>query len=29
VKREWEPRTLDESPWFPGWEEKWRRRQGF
>ncbi len=25
----WEPRTLDESPWFPGWEEKWHRQQGF
>ncbi|KAF2836810.1 hypothetical protein M501DRAFT_939190 [Patellaria atrata CBS 101060] len=29
VEREWEPKTLDESPWFPGWEEKWRRQQGF
>ncbi|CAK4032394.1 hypothetical protein BAUCODRAFT_378966 [Lecanosticta acicola] len=25
----WEPHTLDESPFFPGWEEKWRRQQGF
>ncbi|KAF2125986.1 hypothetical protein P153DRAFT_378231 [Dothidotthia symphoricarpi CBS 119687] len=25
----WEPQTLDESPWFPGWEGKWRRQQGF
>lgn len=25
----WEPHTLVESPWFPGWEEKWRAQQGF
>ncbi|MCJ1308001.1 hypothetical protein MMC25_001651 [Agyrium rufum] len=25
----WEPRTLDESPWFEGWKEKWHRQQGF
>ena len=25
----WEVRTLEESPWFPGWKEKWRRQQGF
>lgn len=29
VEREWEVQTLGESPWFPGWEEKWRRQQGF
>jgi hypothetical protein len=29
VDGEWEPRTLEESPWFEGWEEKWRVRQGF
>ena len=29
VPWEWEVRTLDESPWFPGWEEKWHRQQGF
>ncbi|KAL1603290.1 hypothetical protein SLS59_004386 [Nothophoma quercina] len=29
VESDWEPRTLDESPWFPGWEEKWHRQQGF
>ncbi|KAI9792506.1 MAG: hypothetical protein M1835_007791 [Candelina submexicana] len=29
VESGWEVRTLDESPWFPGWEEKWRGRQGF
>jgi hypothetical protein len=29
VESDWEPRTLDESPWFPKWEEKWHRQQGF
>lgn len=29
VPADWEPRTLDESPWFPGWEEMWREKQGF
>ena len=29
VEEGWEVRTLDESPWFPGWEEKWHRQQGF
>lgn len=29
VERGWEVRTLEESPWFPGWEEKWHRQQGF
>ncbi|KAJ9639468.1 hypothetical protein H2201_002872 [Coniosporium apollinis] len=29
VPADWEPHTLEESPWFPGWEEKWRREQGF
>ena len=29
VERDWEVRTLDESPWFPGWEDKWHRQQGF
>jgi hypothetical protein len=29
VPEDWEPHTLDESPWFPGWEEKWHREQGF
>jgi len=24
-----EVRTLEESPWFPGWEAKWHRQQGF
>ena len=29
VPKDWEPHTLGESPWFPGWEEKWHREQGF
>ena len=29
IKREWEISTLDESPFFPGWQEKWHRQQGF
>ena len=29
VEDGWEVRTLDESPWFEGWEEMWRREQGF
>ncbi|KKK15439.1 hypothetical protein ARAM_005360 [Aspergillus rambellii] len=29
VPKNWEVATLDESPWFKGWQEKWRRQQGF
>ena len=29
VEEGWEVRTLEEAPWFPGWEEKWHRQQGF
>lgn len=29
VEEGWEPHTLDESPFFPGWEEKWHCEQGF
>jgi hypothetical protein len=29
VPKGWVERTLDESPWYPGWEEMWRARQGF
>ena len=29
VEEGWEVRTLEESPWFPGWREKWHRQQGF
>ncbi|KAK4444233.1 hypothetical protein QBC34DRAFT_360645 [Podospora aff. communis PSN243] len=28
VPENWDIGTLDESPFFPGWEEKWRRQQG-
>ncbi|KAK4224246.1 hypothetical protein QBC38DRAFT_485938 [Podospora fimiseda] len=28
VPRDWEVGTLDQSPFYPGWEEKWLRRQG-
>ena len=29
VPEGWEEHTLEESPWFPGWEEKWHREQGY
>ncbi|KAK4692819.1 hypothetical protein P7C71_g4458, partial [Lecanoromycetidae sp. Uapishka_2] len=29
TEKNWEVRTLEEAPWFPGWEEKWHRMQGF
>lgn len=29
VEREWEVATLEESPWFKGWREKWRGQQGY
>lgn len=29
VEQGWEVRTLDEYPWFPGWEDKWQKEQGF
>lgn len=29
VERGWNVGTLEESPWFPGWEDKWHRQQGF
>ncbi|KAF1962017.1 hypothetical protein CC80DRAFT_401576 [Byssothecium circinans] len=29
VPADWDVHTLDESPWYPGWEEKWHRDQGF
>ena len=28
VEKDWEEQTLAESPFFPGWEEKWQRQQG-
>ncbi|KAI1341290.1 alpha-1,2-mannosyltransferase [Xylariaceae sp. FL0016] len=29
VEEDWEPKTLEESPWFPGWEKKWHAQQGY
>jgi hypothetical protein len=29
VPENWEPHTLEESPWYPGWEDIWHRKQGF
>lgn len=28
VPADWEVATLDESPFYPGWEERWKTRQG-
>ncbi|KAK3994277.1 hypothetical protein QBC44DRAFT_262383 [Cladorrhinum sp. PSN332] len=28
VPADWEVTTLDESPFYPGWEERWKRKQG-
>lgn len=29
IVERWEPHTLEESPWFPGWEGKWKGQQGY
>ena len=29
VEEGWEVQTLDEYPYFPGWEGKWRKQQGY
>lgn len=29
VPKDWEVGTVDESPFFPGWEKKWHDQQGF
>jgi len=29
IEKNWEVNTLDESPWFPNWKEKWHAQQGF
>ncbi|KAJ5146333.1 uncharacterized protein N7515_000897 [Penicillium bovifimosum] len=29
VAKDWEVATLDDTPWFKGWKEKWHRQQGF
>ncbi len=28
VERNWEPRTLADAPFYPGWEERWMRNGG-
>ena len=29
MNKDWKVGTLDESPFFPGWEEQWHVEQGF
>lgn len=29
IRKDWKVETLDESPFYPGWEEKWHTQQGF
>lgn len=29
IEKDWDVKTMEESPFFPGWEEKWHRQQGF
>lgn len=29
IGQEWEVATLEDSPWFKGWRDKWRRQQEF
>ncbi|KAI4860117.1 hypothetical protein F4820DRAFT_437824 [Hypoxylon rubiginosum] len=29
IEEGWEPKTLEDSPWFPGWQDKWHAQQGF
>lgn len=29
IEKDWEHRTLDEAPFFPGWHDRWRAKQGF
>lgn len=29
IVEDWEVETLNESPFFPGWEERWHEAQGF
>lgn len=29
IPEDWKVQTLDEHPFFPGWEEKWHGQQGF
>jgi len=29
IEKDWQAHTLEQSPFFPGWEEKWHRTQGY
>ena len=29
VEQEWKVETLKDNPFFPGWEKRWREKQGF
>lgn len=29
VPKNWQVSTLDDSPWYQGWQEKWHHQQGF
>jgi hypothetical protein len=29
VEKDWEVSTLEDSPYFRGWQEKWHRQQGY
>jgi Protein of unknown function (DUF3445) len=29
IEENWNVETLQDSPWFPGWMEKWKKQQGF
>lgn len=29
VEKDWQPHTLDESPYYPGWRDKWVKKQGY
>ena len=29
IEKDWEPHTIDEYPYFPGWEGKWHNQQEF
>ena len=29
IEEVWQPETLNEHPFFPGWEEQWHKRQNF
>ena len=29
VEEQWEVRTLEQAPWYPGWKQRWHEEQGF